>query len=924
MKGMMYINNQDAYEVYGLIINKGVDRELLKPPKSKPGFSYDWGDENGIETDPDEPPVFERKTYNLPMTLMADNYSDFATKYTEFVNFLLTAKEFNLDISHLNRRFIVRYQSVTSFDKLTPFHSGGKIGCALWLQLTDDYPTEIFLIGVPNPPTLLDIVLNGSGIPVLSWVEGNMNGSPKTGNRIQRRVLGGQWSNLVDVEGVTTFTDGFAEEGISYEYRVATSNAVGWSNWSNVQFISRTLPQRGTVTNITYSSTYGNGQNFGYKQYVPGDYETNLLDYPLVIWLHGLGERSTGNGNPQFSRLELYGPFKEVKDNNRDYPFLMIAPQQPTDVTGQYAGRTTWDEEVIEESLQHFKNQGYRIDLNKVYITGQSMGGGGVFNYLSVYGETIAAALPIASTMPKGFGIACLTGVKNTPIWAFHADGDPQVPSSNTKDIVTAINSCSPAPAVAPKITIFNLSSHTGWNQVYGEGGAPLTSYPNNTPYPHNGENWWQWLLKYQLAGSATAPGQVTGVNANSVSDEQINVTWNTPPSGGSPITGYRIERRVGAGAWSILVSNTGNTSTIYYDGGLMAGTTYYYRVSAINAVGVGAASNTASATTATAATVPSAPTGIIATVISYNSIEVSWITPANGGSPITGYKIDRRIGSGSWSTLVENTASESTSYIDTGLDPETTYRYRVSAINAVGVGAQSGEAVASTPVMPDLQNSFKINFGGSVGSAYPEPELEGVGSEWHTIWHDVTREGAKSFILKNIEGMNSSLVLYAQNPGGSLGWGILAGNCTGDAGTVTGNNSGIVPDNVSKFYWFTNKNTYANGAELIIDGFEPNSKWNIRFLASRATSDSRQASFKIDGLTKSVFVGNNTDTWVEFNNIDVGANGELSILISAADGFQYGYLNAMTLEKVEEGELYAPNVLATTNGPNNNKITVN
>src|SRR5690606_20313750 len=114
---------------------------------------------------------------------------------------------------------------------------------------------------------------------------------------------------------------------------------------------------------------------------------------------------------------------------------------------------------------------------------------------------------------------------------------------------------------------------------------------------------------------------------------------------------------------------------------------------------------------------------------------------------------------------------------------------------------------------MPDLQNSFKINFGGSVGSAYPEPELEGVGSEWHTIWHDVTREGAKSFILKNIEGMNSSLVLYAQNPGGSLGWGILAGNCTGDAGTVTGNNSGIVPDNVSKFYWFTNRNTYANGA---------------------------------------------------------------------------------------------------------------
>jgi len=80
--------------------------------------------------------------------------------------------------------------------------------------------------------------------------------------------------------------------------------------------------------------------------------------------------------------------------------------------------------------------------------------------------------------------------------------------------------------------------------------------------------------------------------------------------------------------------------------------------------------------------TVPDAPTGLTATAVSTSQINLSWSAPSNdGGSWITGYKIERQINSGPWSTLIANTGT-STSYSDSGLSPDTTYTYRVSAIN--------------------------------------------------------------------------------------------------------------------------------------------------------------------------------------------------------------------------------------------------
>src|SRR3989441_3879671 len=97
--------------------------------------------------------------------------------------------------------------------------------------------------------------------------------------------------------------------------------------------------------------------------------------------------------------------------------------------------------------------------------------------------------------------------------------------------------------------------------------------------------------------------------------------------------------------------------------------------------------------------TAPQPPTGLTATAASSSQISLSWTAPTNnGGSAITGYKIESSTNSGStWSVLVSNTGSTGTAYSDTGLSPNTTYSYRVSAINSVGTSTPSNTASATT-----------------------------------------------------------------------------------------------------------------------------------------------------------------------------------------------------------------------------------
>ena len=198
-------------------------------------------------------------------------------------------------------------------------------------------------------------------------------------------------------------------------------------------------------------------------------------------------------------------------------------------------------------------------------------------------------------------------------------------------------------------------------------------------------------------------PAAPTSLTATANGQSEIELAWTAPAStGGSPITGYRIEvSSTRNSGWSTRVTNTGTTTTRYSHTGLPADTTRYYRVSAINANGPGPVSNVDGATTDAGRRRPSRrphqpdrhrPTGRA-------RIDLAWTAPAStGGSPITGYRIEvSSTRNSGWSTRVTNTGTTTTRYSHTDLPADTTRYYRVSAINANGPGPVSNVDGATT-----------------------------------------------------------------------------------------------------------------------------------------------------------------------------------------------------------------------------------
>lgn len=104
--------------------------------------------------------------------------------------------------------------------------------------------------------------------------------------------------------------------------------------------------------------------------------------------------------------------------------------------------------------------------------------------------------------------------------------------------------------------------------------------------------------------------------------------------------------------------------------------------------------------------TVPGAPTGFTATGFSTSQMNLVWVAPSDGGSPITGYLIRRRTPGGTWGVLVADTGNDDTNYADTGLPLYTAYEYDVAAINAIGTGLASD---------PDSGRTLTDSVGGSV-----------------------------------------------------------------------------------------------------------------------------------------------------------------------------------------------------------------
>jgi len=193
----------------------------------------------------------------------------------------------------------------------------------------------------------------------------------------------------------------------------------------------------------------------------------------------------------------------------------------------------------------------------------------------------------------------------------------------------------------------------------------------------------------------AVIPGQVNGL-AVTPGNTSVALSWSAASNDGdSPITDYVIEQNSGSG-WVRVVDGV-STATSFTVTGLTNGTSYQFRVSAVNAVGSGVVSVVSSSV------IPSTVPGQVASLSATQgnaSVALSWSAPSStGGSPITDYVIEQNSGSG-WVQVVDG-VSVATSFTVTGLANGTSYQFRVSAVNAVGSGLVSAVSSSVTPAAP-------------------------------------------------------------------------------------------------------------------------------------------------------------------------------------------------------------------------------
>ncbi len=207
----------------------------------------------------------------------------------------------------------------------------------------------------------------------------------------------------------------------------------------------------------------------------------------------------------------------------------------------------------------------------------------------------------------------------------------------------------------------------------------------------------------------APTVGAATGVNSATTAGS-ATLSWIPGFNGGSAITSYQIVATPSTGpvVTRIGIAATATSGTVT---GLVNGMAYTLQVRAVNVIGTGPLSGASNAVTPTG--VPGTPTGVLATR-GIASVGLSWNAPSDGGSPITGYMVQVRVGTTVVRTVPLTGAGTSTTIGQ--LTNGTAYNFRVAAVNANGTGAFSAASNTVTPA--SAPTAAPTNVSGVSGAA--------------------------------------------------------------------------------------------------------------------------------------------------------------------------------------------------------------
>jgi predicted peptidase len=188
--------------------------------------------------------------------------------------------------------------------------------------------------------------------------------------------------------------------------------------------------------------------------------------YPLVLFLHGSGER--GDDNTAQLRHGVHAIISGAEKLNQ--PVFLIAPQcpkdrwwTPVDMEKKRLSAAGQPNPLLEAvlALVDETTATQPVDSKRFYITGISMGGYATWDLLGRIPDRIAAAVPICG----GGDPSQAANFKEVPIWAFHGEADPAVPVKSTREMISALE----AAGGKPKATYYPGVEHDSWTRTYDD-----------------------------------------------------------------------------------------------------------------------------------------------------------------------------------------------------------------------------------------------------------------------------------------------------------------------------------------------------------------------------------------------------------------------------------------------------------------------
>ncbi len=196
---------------------------------------------------------------------------------------------------------------------------------------------------------------------------------------------------------------------------------------------------------------------YNFWLFLPEDYGKSKKKFPLMIFLHGAGERGDN-----IDKVKVHGPPKLV-EKDKEFPFILISPQCPK---GSW-----WSPEILLKILDVAIEQ-YDVDESRIYLTGLSMGGFGTWRTACQHPDRFAAIIPICGGGP----VEKADKLRDVPVWAFHGARDNVVALKNSQKMVKAVQDSQGQ----AKLTIYPEARHDSWTETY------------------NNKEIYDWLLKHR------------------------------------------------------------------------------------------------------------------------------------------------------------------------------------------------------------------------------------------------------------------------------------------------------------------------------------------------------------------------------------------------------------------------------------------